>query len=73
MSTTRLTPEDLAARWQRPVEWIRQNAETFGGFKVGRLWRFDPADIDAYESRHKGTDPLSMTDLSAKRQQRRSA
>ncbi|HLS50051.1 MAG TPA: hypothetical protein VK024_08655 [Actinomycetaceae bacterium] len=46
--STRLTPEDLAARWQRDVDWIRQHAPEFGGFKIGGYWRFDPADVDAY-------------------------
>lgn len=70
MSTTtrRLAPEDLAARWGRRVEWIRQHAEEFGGFKVGGYWRFDPDDIERYENRRKTRDPLSMTGLSASRQ-----
>lgn len=69
--STRLTPEDLAARWQRDVDWIRQHAPEFGGFKIGGYWRFDPADVDAYEERkkaeHARRDPLAMSPLSAKR------
>lgn len=61
-------PLELAERWQRRVEWIREHAEEFGGFKVGGYWRFDPDDIERYENRRKTRDPLSMTDLSAKRQ-----
>jgi len=65
-----LTPVDLASRWQRRVEWIREHAEEFGGFKVGGYWRFDPDDIERYEERRKGVheDPLTMTELSMKRQ-----
>lgn len=66
--TDRLTPTDLAARWKRPVQWIRDHAREFGGFKVGATWRFDPDDIDRYESRQKAADPLRMTEQSTKRQ-----
>lgn len=66
--TTRLTPLELAARWQRPVEWVRQHARDFGGFKVGATWRFDLTDIELYENRHKAADPLRMTDGAERRQ-----
>jgi excisionase family DNA binding protein len=64
-----LTPDELAARWQRPTEWVRRKAAagSIPGIKVGGLWRFDPEDIAAYEMRHKNRDPLSMTPLAAKR------
>ncbi|HWK92611.1 MAG TPA: hypothetical protein VNR17_10175 [Luteimicrobium sp.] len=64
----RLTCEDVATLWQRPVSWVQRNAIDFGGFKVGGQWRFDPADLEAYETRGKRRDPLAPTELSAKRQ-----
>lgn len=65
--TARLTPVELAERWQRPVEWIRQHARDFGGFKVGATWRFDLTEIELYETRQRVADPLRMTELSEKR------
>lgn len=63
----RLTPEDLAHRWQRSIDWVRQHAREFGGFKIGGLWRFNPDDIDNYENRHKTADPLRMTTTTERR------
>lgn len=59
----------LATRWQRSPEWVRRaaNAGTIPGTKIGGLWRFDPADIEAYENRHKTADPMSMTDRAIRR------
>lgn len=70
-----LTPEGLAAHWKRPVEWVRRaaNAGDIPGVKIGGLWRFDPADIEAFETRHKNRDPLTLTSLSAKRQATKAA
>lgn len=65
--TALLTPVELAARWQRRVEWIRQHAAEFGGFKVGGYRRFDPDDIERYENRRKTRGPLAVTELSMKR------
>lgn len=57
-----LTPDELGARWDRSSEWVRRAAARgeVPGIKVGGLWRFDPADIDAYENRHKRADPMSI-------------
>jgi len=62
-----LTPRDLAARWQRRVEWIREHAGQIGGFKVGGYCRFDPDDIERSENRRKTRDPLIVTERSMKR------
>jgi hypothetical protein len=69
MGAALLTPDDLATRWQRPRTWVTRQAKAgaIPGVKVGGLWRFDPEDIAAYETRHKTTDPLSLTPLAAKR------
>jgi len=70
--TAYMTPQDLAHRWSRRVEWVQQNAPRFGGIKIGGYWRFDPADVEAYEARQKAmyapADPLALSPLSAKRQ-----
>lgn len=67
-TTQHLTVAELAERWKRRPEWVQQNARSFFGFKIGREWRFDLADIESYEDRRKSVDPMSMTELSAKRQ-----
>lgn len=70
--TSHLTVAALAERWDRRPEWVRRNARRIpGAMKIGGLWRFDLADIEAYEARRKTPDPLSMTAMSAQR--RRSA
>lgn len=65
-----LTVQDLAARWQRPAQWVRLHAPDFGGTKIGHEWRFDPAHIAAYETRRRATttDHLTLTAGSAARQ-----
>ena len=70
MSAPLWTPTDLAARWSRPVAWVRRAAAagTIPAVRIGGLWRFDPTDIERYEARHRSADPLSMTPGSAKRQ-----
>ena len=67
---TRLTPDEVAQRLRRSRDWVTRsaNAGRIPGFKVGGLWRFDLADIERYENRHRTADPLSMTPLSAQRQ-----
>lgn len=74
MTTAHLTPEQLAERWNRRVQWVRVNARNIpGAFKVGHLWRFPVEAIERYETRHAVADPLSMTDGAAKRQARRAS
>ena len=71
-----MTPEQVAERLGRRVEWVRAAAATrppiLPGFKVGGLWRFDAADIERYIDRHRNApaDPLSPTPLSAKRRRK---
>lgn len=67
-TTQHLTVAELAERWKRRPEWVQQNARSFFGFKIGREWRFDLADIESYEDRRKWADPMAPTELSAKRQ-----
>lgn len=47
-----LTVEQLAERWQRSPQWITGAARTGaipGAWKLGHLWRFRLAEIEAYE------------------------
>lgn len=66
---THMTPTQLAERWQRPASWIRQqaNAGAIPAIKLGHTWRFDLLDIEAFETRHKTADPLSLTPGAAAR------
>lgn len=73
-----LTTAEVAAHLQRPAQWVRQNAESLAGVKVGALWRFDLAEAmaairatrheDLTARRPDGADILTPTPLSAKRQ-----
>lgn len=73
-----LTTAELAEYLQRPPQWVRMNAESLAGVKVGALWRFDLDEAkaaikatrnpDLSERRPDGMDILTPTPLSAKRQ-----
>lgn len=48
-----LTVQQLAERWQRRPQWVTQAAragEIPGAWKLGHLWRFRLAEIEAYEA-----------------------
>lgn len=48
-----LTTDQLAARWQRPRDWVAQQAKQGvipGAFRLGRRWRFRLDDIETYET-----------------------
>lgn len=63
----------VAQRLSVSDQWVRDHAKDLGGIKLGRLWRFDLADVEKYLNRHRTADPLAYTPLSAKRQARKSA
>ena len=47
-----LTVDQLADRWQRRPEWVTYAARTGAipdEWKLGHLWRFRLAEIEAYE------------------------
>ncbi len=50
-----LSIEDVAARLKiKPrtvLEWLRTGK--LAGYKMGRIWRVDPADVDAFLAQHK--------------------
>lgn len=58
----------VAQRLSVSDQWVRDHARALGGIKLGRLWRFDLADVEKYLNRHRTRDPLAPTELSAKRQ-----
>lgn len=66
-----LTPHDVAVRWQKRVQWVREHAAELGGAKIGNEWRFAPDAIERYETRGARRDPMAPTPLSAKRQSAR--
>lgn len=52
MTGRSLTVDQLAERWQRTPRWVTQAARTGaipGAWKLGHLWRFRLAEIEAYE------------------------
>lgn len=61
----------VAQRLSVSDQWVRDHAKDLGGIKLGRLWRFDLADVEKYLNRHRTADPLAYTPLSAKRQARK--
>lgn len=75
--TPMLTAQALAEHLARPVAWVQDQARagSIPAAKVGREWRFDLHEIEAWKQRHHNVDPLTPTDLSRKRQasKRRSA
>lgn len=73
-----LTADALAKHLDRPVAWVQDQARAGGipATKVGRQWRFDEHEIEAWKQRHHNRDPLTPSELSRKRQaskRRRSA
>jgi hypothetical protein len=73
-----LTTAELSDYLQRSKQWVRENATSLAGMKVGSLWRFDLDEVraaikatrneDLSEKRPDGLDILTPTPLSAKRQ-----
>lgn len=73
---THLTTVELADRWQVTPQWVAILARTKqipGAMRVGNRWRFPLPSVEAWEQRHTVRDPLSLTDLAAARQARKSA
>ena len=56
-----LTPRDLSHRYQISERQVTQLARMghFPGLKIGKLWRFRPEDIEAWEQKQKGTDEIA--------------
>ncbi len=54
--TRSLTTDQLAQRWGRRPEWITGQARAGGipgAWKLGHVWRFIEADIEAFEISQK--------------------
>lgn len=59
-----ISTDELAARWQRRPAWITMQARDGGipgAWKLGHLWRFRLADIEAFElSQTSGADLFEL-------------
>lgn len=50
--TKNLTVQELSEQWRKPPEWITKQARQGnipGAWKLGRQWRFNADQIEAYE------------------------
>lgn len=77
-----LTAQDLADRWSKSAGWVTEQArrgQIPGAWKLGRQWRFDTHEIEAYErAQRTEVDPsileqrsgniFALTPLARKRQ-----
>lgn len=65
-----LTSAQVAGWLQKSKAYVQQAAAAgmIPAWKVGREWRFDPAELEAWKLRHHNLDPLTPSDLSRKRQ-----
>ena len=71
-----LTTAQVADRWHMSAQWVAilaRSEQIPGAIRLGNRWRFPVAAIEAWEQRHTVRDPLSLTDLAAKRQAARTA
>ena len=55
------TPKDLAERYRLSERQITHLARVgyLPGFKIGKLWRFKPEDVAAWEGRQRGADEIA--------------
>ena len=70
--TTHLTAQELADRWRKDDVWVTEQARKGnipGAWKLGRHWRFDQDQIEAYEQGHRTDNIFALTPGSLKRQQ----
>lgn len=54
-----LSAQDVAARWnvdERTVQLLAARQQ-LRGFKIGRVWRFSEADVDAYVASQTNAAP----------------
>lgn len=59
-----LTAQGLADRWQKSPEWVTEQARLGripGAWKLGRLWRFDKQQIEAYEQGQRTDNIFALT------------
>lgn len=70
MTTDYRPAEWLADRWDRTPRWVREQAKAGtipGAMKVGRFWRFDPAEIEAHEEAAKASNVFRLSPGAAAR------
>lgn len=74
--TEHLTAQGLADRWHKSPEWVTEQArlgQIPGAWKLGRLWRFNVTQIEAYEQGQRTTNIFALTPAAQRRQQRKTA
>lgn len=67
-----LTAQGLAERWDKTPKWVREQArkkEIPGAWKLGRQWRFNVEQIEAYEQSQRTDNIFRLTPGSRRRQQ----
>ncbi|MER2136479.1 MAG: helix-turn-helix domain-containing protein [Arthrobacter sp.] len=65
-----LTVDQLADRWQRRPQWITKAArrgEIPGAWKLGHVWRFFLAEIEAFEEAQKTPSIFALSPGAAAR------
>lgn len=74
MTNVHLTAQQLANRWSKSAEWVREQAiadNIPGAWKLGRQWRFDLQQIEAYEISQRTTRMFALAPKARKQQQQR--
>lgn len=74
MNEKHLTAQDLADRWSKSADWVREQAiadKIPGAWKLGRQWRFDLEKIEAFEIAQRTTKAFQLAPKARKRQQQR--
>lgn len=67
-----LTVQGLADRWEKSPKWVREQArqnQIPGAWKLGRQWRFNVEQIEAYEQSQRTDNIFRLTPGSRRRQQ----
>ena len=72
MSEDHFTAQELADRWKKRPEWVTEQArreQIPGAWKLGRHWRFNAEQIEAYEQGNRTDNIFALTPGSRKKQQ----
>ena len=67
-----LSTAQLSERWERSPRWVAEQAKAGaipGAWKLGHLWRFLEADIEAHElAQATGSNIFELSDQAQRRQ-----
>lgn len=69
-----LTAQGLADRWDKSAKWVTEQArqkQIPGAWKLGRQWRFNVEQIEAYEQSQRTDNIFALTPGSRRKQQNR--